>query len=54
MNLKDFAIVNRELDFPGIGTVMALALSMAKAKEEQQHVHDISCGNNDINLYRRL
>lgn len=44
-------MVNWELYFPGIGTFMAPALSMAEAKEKLQRVHDFSCGNNDINLY---
>lgn len=33
---------------------MVRALSIAQAKEELRHVHDISYGDNDISLYRRL
>lgn len=27
---------------------------MVKATEELKHVHVLSCGDNDINLYKRL
>lgn len=51
--LKEFAIVNGELYFWGGGGVLARALSKAEAKEVLQRIHDLSCGDNDISLYRR-
>lgn len=33
---------------------MAQALFTAEAKEELQHIHKLSCADNDVSLYRRL
>lgn len=52
--LKYFTLINGELYFQGSGRVLARAASKAKTKEDLQRVHDLSCQDNDIGLYRRL
>lgn len=55
MHLKDFIVVKGKLYYRGgRGGIMARALAMAEAKEELQHVLKLSCGDNDVSLYRRL
>lgn len=53
-NLKDFTIVNNESYYQGGGGVIARALSTVEAKEELELIHELSCGDNDVSLYRHL
>lgn len=52
--LKEFTLVNNKVYFRGTGGLIALAVSKAEAKEELKHVRNLSCGDNDVRLYRRL
>lgn len=52
--LKDFVVHNDGLYHRGTGVVLGQALSLAEAKEELFPTHDISCEENDINLYTCL
>lgn len=40
--------------FRGSGRCSAQAIFQAEAKEELQHLINLSCSDNGINLYRRL
>lgn len=52
MRTERLALISRELYFQS--GVLARAISKAETKEELKHVHDLSCGDTDISLYRRL
>lgn len=52
--LKDFTLINGKLYSRGNGGVLAQAIYKAKAKEELKRIHDLSCEDNDISLYRCL
>lgn len=40
--------------FRGTGGVLALAVSNAEVMKEVQRIHNLSYGDNDLSLYRRL
>lgn len=50
--LKEFTLVNGELFLRGSAGVLARAISKAEVKDE--HIHDLSYGDNDISLCGRL
>lgn len=45
---------NGEIYFRESGGVLAQPITNSEAKEELKCIPDISCGDNDIRLYRRL
>lgn len=53
-DLKDVNVFYGGLYHQGNGRVLARALSLINAKEEVSRIHDLSCGQNDIGLYRHL
>lgn len=52
--LKDFNSINGHLYFRGNDGVLAPTVSKVENKEELQCIHGLSCGDNDISLYRHL
>lgn len=46
-NLKDFINVNDKLYCQGGCGELSRAVSMTKAKEELEHLHELSCGDID-------
>lgn len=53
-NLKDFMAINNELYHHCGGGFVARPLSITEVKEELQRVHELSCGDNDVSIYRCL
>lgn len=53
-DLRDFTIINDELYSQcGVGA-MVRALSMAEAKEELQHIHELSCGDKPLTMLAKV
>lgn len=52
--LKDFVIVNGGFYHRGEAGILARDVSLTEPKDKMYRVHDLSCGENDISLYRRL
>lgn len=52
--LKEFTLANGEPYFRGSGGIITRAMFEGEAKEELKRVHDLSCGDNNIFLSRRL
>lgn len=53
-DLKDFIISNGGIYYRGSDGVLARALCLTETREELHRIHHLSCGENDINLYRCL
>lgn len=51
---RNFNLVSCELCFRGSGGGLARDIPKAEAKNELQRIHNLSCGDNDIRLYRLL
>lgn len=47
-------MVNDEFCFRGSGGMLGRPMSKVEGKATLQRVHDLSCGDNDISLYRHL
>lgn len=54
MELKEFTPVDGEMYYRGSYGVFARAISKNGAKEELERIHNLSCGDNNISLYRLL
>lgn len=53
-DLKDLTIVKGELYYRVGGGATAQASSVSEAKKELQRVQELSCGDNNFSLYRRV
>lgn len=51
---KDFTVGEGELHYRGNRGILVRAILEEEARVELECVHDLSCGDNDIGLYRRL
>lgn len=47
-------IIEGQLYYQGSGGILATAISEAESKEQLKQIHDSTCADNDISLYRRI
>lgn len=52
--LEDFTLIEGQLYYRGSGGILAPAISEEEGKVELERIHESTCADNDISLYRRI